>query len=99
MMKKQIGYILYYNELVYLLQKVYKHINYIIFQIIYVTDSGQSVHFQTLFKCAKRVGILPSNVRVDHVGFGLVLGEDKKKFKTRSGDTVKLSDLLDEGNL
>merc|ERR1711962_1153140 len=33
----------------------------------------------------------------DHVKFGVVLGEDKKKFKTRSGDTVKLSDLLDEG--
>ncbi|XP_035733679.1 arginine--tRNA ligase, cytoplasmic-like isoform X2 [Vespa mandarinia] len=65
--------------------------------IIYVTDSGQSVHFQTLLKCAKRVGILPLNVRVDHVGFGVVLGEDKKKFKTRSGDTVKLLDLLDEG--
>lgn len=45
------------------------------------------------------MGILPLNVRVDHVGFGVVLGEDKKKFKTRSGDTVKLSDLLDEGNL
>ena len=36
-------------------------------------------------------------VRVDHVPFGVVLGEDKKKFKTRSGDTVKLVDLLDEG--
>ena len=34
---------------------------------------------------------------MDHVGFGVVLGEDKKKFKTRSGDTVKLSDLMDEG--
>jgi arginyl-tRNA synthetase len=36
-------------------------------------------------------------VRVDHVGFGVVLGEDKKKFKTRSGETVRLVDLLDEG--
>lgn len=34
---------------------------------------------------------------MDFVGFGVVLGEDKKKFKTRSGDTVKLSQLLDEG--
>lgn len=34
---------------------------------------------------------------MDHVGFGVVLGKDKKKFKTRSGDTVKLSELLDEG--
>ena len=36
-------------------------------------------------------------VRVQLVGFGVVLGEDKKKFKTRSGDTVRLVDLLDEG--
>jgi len=39
----------------------------------------------------------PSEKRVEHVIFGLVLGEDKKKFKTRSGDTVRLTDLLDEG--
>ena len=40
---------------------------------------------------------MPPGVRVDHVGFGVVLGEDKKKFKTRSGDTVRLVELLDEG--
>lgn len=66
--------------------------------IIYVTDAGQATHFQTLFGCAKRIGLLDESIhRVDHVGFGVVLGEDKKKFKTRSGDTVKLLDLLDEG--
>lgn len=44
------------------------------------------------------MGILdPSRVQMDFVGFGVVLGEDKKKFKTRSGDTVRLADLLDEG--
>ena len=58
----------------------------------------QATHFQVLCKCAERAGIYdPSKVRVDHVGFGVVLGEDKKKFKTRSGDTVRLVDLLDEG--
>ena len=41
----------------------------------------------------------PEKVRVDHVGFGVVLGEDKKKFKTRSGDTVRLVELLDEGSI
>ncbi|UYV77638.1 RARS [Cordylochernes scorpioides] len=47
---------------------------------------------------AEQAGWLdPSKVRVDHVGFGVVLGEDKKKFKTRSGETVRLVDLLDEG--
>ncbi|XP_022907770.1 probable arginine--tRNA ligase, cytoplasmic [Onthophagus taurus] len=65
--------------------------------IAYVTDAGQATHFETIFKCARRAGILKSHHRVDHVGFGVVLGEDKKKFKTRSGDTVRLIDLLDEG--
>lgn len=51
-----------------------------------------------LKKCAIRAGILnPSLVKMDFVGFGVVLGEDKKKFKTRSGDTVRLVNLLDEG--
>lgn len=55
--------------------------------IIYVTDSGQYTHFKTIFQCAERLGILDQSIhRVDHVGFGVVLGEDGKKFKTRSGD-------------
>jgi arginyl-tRNA synthetase len=50
--------------------------------------------------CAKRCGLWdPSKTRVDHVGFGVVLGEDKKKFKTRSGETVRLAELLDEGKI
>uniref|UniRef100_U5EN81 Probable arginine--tRNA ligase, cytoplasmic n=1 Tax=Corethrella appendiculata TaxID=1370023 RepID=U5EN81_9DIPT len=66
--------------------------------LVYVVDSGQATHFQTVFSCAKRAKIVnPDKHRVDHVGFGVVLGEDGKKFKTRSGDTVKLSSLLDEG--
>uniref|UniRef100_A0A146LNN9 Probable arginine--tRNA ligase, cytoplasmic n=1 Tax=Lygus hesperus TaxID=30085 RepID=A0A146LNN9_LYGHE len=66
--------------------------------IIYVTDMGQSNHFKVLYSCAERCGFYdPSKVRIDHVGFGVVLGEDKKKFKTRSGDTIKLQELLDEG--
>lgn len=66
--------------------------------IIVVTDAGQATHFKVLYSCAQRLGILdPSKVRTDHVCFGVVLGEDKKKFKTRSGDTVRLNDLLEEG--
>lgn len=66
--------------------------------IIYVTDNGQATHFHTFFSCATRIGLLqPDKHRVDHVGFGLVLGEDGKKFKTRSGETIKLINLLDEG--
>lgn len=64
-------------------------------RIIYVVDSGQSTHFQLVFKAAQKAGYLdPSKVEVSHVPFGLVLGADGKKFKTRSGDTVRLTDLL-----
>ena len=55
-----------------------------------------ATHFNSIFGCARSLGWL-QNVRADHVTFGVVLGEDKKKFKTRSGDTVRLVDLLDEG--
>lgn len=66
--------------------------------IIYVTDSGQAGHFQIVFAAAQMIGWYdPKVTRVEHAGFGVVLGEDKKKFKTRSGDTVRLMDLLDEG--
>lgn len=65
--------------------------------LIYVVDSGQSLHLESAFKAARLAGYAAESVRIDHVGFGVVLGEDKKKFKTRSGDTVRLIDLLDEG--
>lgn len=65
--------------------------------LIYVVDSGQGPHFQSIFGAAAMAGYVPDHVRIDHVGFGVVLGEDKKKFKTRSGDSVRLKDLLDEG--
>ncbi|XP_069620004.1 arginine--tRNA ligase, cytoplasmic isoform X2 [Ranitomeya imitator] len=66
--------------------------------IIYVVDSGQGIHFQTVFSAAEMIGWYDAKVtRIEHAGFGVVLGEDKKKFKTRSGDTVRLIDLLEEG--
>ncbi|CAF1083743.1 unnamed protein product [Brachionus calyciflorus] len=64
---------------------------------LYVIDAGQSVHMQGIFSAARLIGWLKPEHRVEHVEFGVVLGEDKKKFKTRSGDTVRLRDLLDEG--
>lgn len=64
-------------------------------RIIYVVDSGQSLHFQMIFKTAEKAGWYdPKEVEVNHVGFGVVLGPDGKKFKTRSGETEKLMDLL-----
>lgn len=65
-------------------------------RMIYITDVGQSNHFAQVFQVAKRAGFLPDNVEVVHVPFGLVLGEDGKRLKTRSGDTIKLKDLLDD---
>ncbi|EAZ92720.1 arginine--tRNA ligase [Crocosphaera chwakensis] len=65
-------------------------------RIIYVTDAGQSNHFAQVFQVAEKANFLPDTVEVTHVPFGLVKGEDGKKLKTRSGETVKLKDLLDE---
>ncbi|OCT87804.1 arginine--tRNA ligase, cytoplasmic [Xenopus laevis] len=66
--------------------------------LIYVIDSGQAIHMQNVFSAGQMIGWYdPKVTRVEHAGFGVVLGEDKKKFKTRSGDTVRLIDLLEEG--
>jgi len=65
-------------------------------RIIYVTDIGQANHFAQVFQVATRAGILREDIEVVHVPFGLVLGADGKKIKTRSGETVRLRDLLDE---
>ena len=65
-------------------------------RVIYVTDAGQANHFAGVFQVAERAGWIPDGARLEHVPFGLVQGEDGKKLKTRSGDTVRLRDLLDE---
>lgn len=63
---------------------------------VYVVDNGQSEHFEMIFKTAKKMGWIKENQMAQHVGFGVILGEDGKKFKSRSGDTVKLDELLNE---
>ncbi|AFZ53664.1 arginine--tRNA ligase [Cyanobacterium aponinum] len=65
-------------------------------RIIYVTDAGQANHFAQVFQVAKKANFVPDNVELVHVPFGLVLAEDGKKIKTRSGETIKLKDLLKE---
>jgi arginyl-tRNA synthetase len=72
-------------------------------QIIYVTDGRQQLHFHQIFEAFRKwrwatdpKGIQKSTIELIHVWFGSILGEDGKPFKTRSGETVKLSDLLDE---
>ncbi len=65
-------------------------------RLIYVTDAGQANHFAQVFQVARRADWIPDAIDIVHVPFGLVQGEDGKKLKTRSGDTVRLQDLLDE---
>jgi len=66
-------------------------------RLIYVTDIGQELHFHLVFEAAKMAGWhTPPKTRADHMGFGLVLGEEGKKIKTREGKSVMLMELLDE---
>ena len=66
-------------------------------EIVYVVDDRQSGHFKKLFATfARWKSGEAKKVKLVHVGFGKIMGEDGKPFKTRSGDTVKLGELLDE---
>jgi arginyl-tRNA synthetase len=62
--------------------------------ILYVVDARQSEHFQLLFGAAAKWGF--DRVELRHIPFGTVLGDDRRPFKTRAGDTVGLESLLDE---
>lgn len=64
-------------------------------QIIYVTDGRQQLHFKQLFAIFRRWRPA-ANVKLAHVWFGSILGEDGKPFRTRAGETIKLAGLLDE---
>jgi arginyl-tRNA synthetase len=64
--------------------------------IIYVTDTRQKLHFEMLFAVARMAGWVSDDVELSHVMFGSVLGEDGTPLKTRSGENVKLKELLDE---
>jgi arginyl-tRNA synthetase len=66
-------------------------------EIVYVTDGRQQLHFQQLFTTFRRWHPeLAGKVRIAHVWFGSILGDDNKPLKTRSGENVKLAELLDE---
>lgn len=65
-------------------------------RLLYVVDARQKLHFQQLFSLGRTAGYAPPHLQLEHVGFGVVLGDDGKPFKTRSGDTVKLAELLSE---
>ena len=64
-------------------------------EIVYVTDARQQLHFKQLFTIFAR-WMPGAKVRLSHVWFGMILGPDNKPFKTRTGENIKLNDLLDE---
>ncbi|GJM13174.1 MAG: arginine--tRNA ligase [Pseudohongiella sp.] len=63
---------------------------------LYVVDARQSLHFQQVFAVARKAGFASEDISLEHIAYGTMMGEDGKPFKTRSGDTIKLVDLLDE---
>jgi arginyl-tRNA synthetase len=66
-------------------------------EIVYVVDDRQNLHFKKVFLTfARWQPEAAKHAKLVHVGFGKILGDDGKPFKTRSGDTVKLGELLDE---
>ncbi len=70
-------------------------------RIVYVTDARQCQHFEMVFATARAAGWTrragaAAETRLDHVPFGSILGEDRRPLKTRSGENVKLADLLEE---
>jgi len=65
-------------------------------ELLYVVGAPQAQHLEMVYAVARMAGWLPANIRCEHVAFGNVLGPDRKMFKSRSGETVKLVGLLDE---
>jgi arginyl-tRNA synthetase len=65
-------------------------------RIIIFTDARQALHFKQVEIVARKAGFLPNHVSYDHCPFGMMMGDDGKPFKTRTGGTIKLAELLDE---
>lgn len=65
-------------------------------RVLYVVDARQSLHFQQVFAVARAANFVRQNCKLEHIAYGTMMGEDGKPFKTRSGDIVKLRELLNE---
>ena len=65
-------------------------------RVLYFIDSRQAAHLQQAWTIARKASYVPEDVSLEHCAFGMMLGKDGRPFKTRSGGTVKLVDLLDE---
>jgi len=65
-------------------------------RVLYFVDARQSLHLQQVYTVARKAGWVGEQVSLEHLAFGTMMGADGKPFKTRSGGTVKLAELLDE---
>ena len=65
-------------------------------KIFYITDKRQSLHFEQIFRAAKKSGIVPAGTELEHLGFGTMNGADGKPFKTREGGVMRLEALIKE---
>ncbi len=62
--------------------------------IYYVVDNRQGMHFEQVFRCARKANLIDDKIIIEHVGFGTMNGSDGKPYKTRQGGILKLSDLI-----
>ena len=63
-------------------------------RMFYITDKRQSLHFEQVFRAAKKGGIVPQDYTLEHLGFGTMNGADGKPFKTRDGGVMRLEMLI-----
>ncbi len=65
-------------------------------KMLYVTDKRQALHFEQVFRAAKKAGIVPADFHLEHLGFGTMNGADGKPFKTRDGGVMRLEQLISD---
>ena len=65
-------------------------------QVVYITDKRQELHFEQVFRCAKKTGIVRQETELTHIGFGTMNGKDGKPFKTRDGGVMRLEELISD---
>ena len=65
-------------------------------KMLYVTDKRQNLHFEQVFRAAKKGGIVKPDTQLDHVGHGTMNGKDGKPFKTRDGGVLRLEQLIND---
>ena len=63
-------------------------------KLLYLTDKRQSLHFEQVFRAARKSGIVPDSTELQHIGFGTMNGKDGKPFKTRDGGVMRLETLI-----